>query len=72
MGRALADYLIRQWQFVELRQTGSQIILRSDTPVGHTVAVPAHKPVRTGTLSQILSYIARNKGVSVAAILKNF
>ena len=70
-GRDLANYLIRTWSFREVRQTGSHIILRSDIPVDHSVSVPAHKPVKTGTLKSIIAYVATHKGVTVADILRD-
>jgi uncharacterized protein (TIGR03435 family) len=51
-GRDFANHLIRQWAFLELRQTGSHIILRTEQPFGLTISVPAHKPLRAGTRSR--------------------
>ena len=53
-GKQLADHLIRNWGYREDRQTGSHIILRTDTPTGQTLPIPAHKPLRTGTLAALL------------------
>jgi predicted RNA binding protein YcfA (HicA-like mRNA interferase family) len=71
-GRDFADHLIRRWDFREVRQTGSHIILRTETPFGYTVSVPAHKPVRPGTLSDILHAVAEHKGATVNDILNKF
>ena len=69
-GRDFADHLIRRWEFVELRQTGSHIILRTAAqPAGLTISVPARKPLRVGTLSGLLDEVAVHKNVSVEAIL---
>jgi predicted RNA binding protein YcfA (HicA-like mRNA interferase family) len=68
-GRDFADHLIRRWEFIELRQTGSHIILRTTQPIGLTISIPAHKPLRVGTLSGLLDEIAVHKNVSVEAIL---
>jgi predicted RNA binding protein YcfA (HicA-like mRNA interferase family) len=68
-GRDFADHLIRRWDFREVRQTGSHIILRTETPTGFTVSIPAHKPLRPGTFRDALNDIAHQKQVSVAALL---
>ena len=69
-GRDFANHLIRRWDFHELRQTGSHIILRTEVPIGLTVSVPAHKPLRLGTFSGLLDTIAAHKNVSVESVLK--
>jgi predicted RNA binding protein YcfA (HicA-like mRNA interferase family) len=69
-GRDFANHLIRRWDFQEVRQTGSNIILRTDAPSGLTITVPAHKPLRVGTFNNILDAIARHKRVSAEAILE--
>lgn len=40
------------------RQTGSHIRVSTDIPAQHHVTVPAHDPLKVGTLSGILSDIA--------------
>jgi len=70
-GRALADHLIRHWRYKETHQTGSHIILRTETPASQTLPIPAHKPLRTGTLSAILRMVSDHKHVSREDILKN-
>jgi hypothetical protein len=48
-GRDLADHLCKRWDYREAHQTGSHIILDSDTPTHHRIPIPAHKPLRVGT-----------------------
>lgn len=69
-GRDLADHLIRHWDYLESHQTGSHIILRTETPTGQTLPIPAHKPLLLGTLNAILKMVASHKGVSRDAILR--
>ena len=69
-GRDFANHLIRKWEFRELRQTGSHIILRTDVPTGYTVSVPAHKPLRPGTLRDLIGAIADHKQVDGMSILR--
>ena len=40
------------------RQTGSHIRLTADSPTQHHVTIPAHDPLKVGTLSSILGDIA--------------
>jgi len=42
---------LKRLGFVELRQTGSHLILRKDH---RTVVVPQHKPIKPGTLKSII------------------
>jgi len=70
-GRDFANHLIRRWDFREVRQTGSHIILRTESPFGFTASVPAHKPLRPGTLRNLLKDIADLKGVEPVDILNN-
>ncbi len=46
------------------RQTGSHLRLTLDTPSQHHITIPAHDPLKIGTLSAILSDIAGNLKVS--------
>jgi predicted RNA binding protein YcfA (HicA-like mRNA interferase family) len=68
-GRDFANHLIRRWAFRELRQTGSHIILRTEQPSGLTVSVPAHKPLRAGTLRGLIDTIAEHKKVATEELL---
>jgi predicted RNA binding protein YcfA (HicA-like mRNA interferase family) len=69
-GRELADHLIRRWEYRETHQTGSHIILRTETPSGQTLPIPAHKPLLVGTLNAILKMVADHKGVTRDAVLR--
>jgi predicted RNA binding protein YcfA (HicA-like mRNA interferase family) len=42
---------LKRFGFVQLRQTGSHLILRKDN---RTVVVPQHKPLKPGTLKGII------------------
>ena len=46
------------------RQTGSHIRLTTDVNGEHHITVPAHDPIKIGTLSGILSDIARHHEIS--------
>jgi predicted RNA binding protein YcfA (HicA-like mRNA interferase family) len=68
-GRALVAALCRRWGDVEVNQVGSHVILQTQEPTAHRIAVPAHKALRVGTLNAILRAVANHKGVDRKAIL---
>jgi len=70
-GRDFANHLIRHWDFHQTRQSGSHILLRTEIPSGMTVSVPAHKPMKPGTLRQIITDVAVHKGVASEMILQD-
>ena len=48
---------------------GSHIILDTEDPSHHRVAIPAHSTLRVGTLNNILRAVAAHKGVSCSDLL---
>jgi len=42
------------------RQTGSHLRLTLDTPHQHHITIPAHDPLKVGTLAAILADVAGN------------
>jgi predicted RNA binding protein YcfA (HicA-like mRNA interferase family) len=69
-GKALVDLLCRHWDYRIVHQEGSHIVLETDNPSRHRLAVPAHKSLLVGTLSAILRAVARHKGVDRRDLLK--
>jgi predicted RNA binding protein YcfA (HicA-like mRNA interferase family) len=63
-GRDLAAVLCRRWDYLQVNQVGSHIILQTANPRHHRLSVPDHKPLRLGTLNAILRDVAKVKGVS--------
>ncbi|MBM3407068.1 MAG: type II toxin-antitoxin system HicA family toxin [Betaproteobacteria bacterium] len=51
------------------RQTGSHIRMTTESPSQHHVTVPAHDPIRLGTLSAILADVAEHQKISREALL---
>lgn len=51
------------------RQTGSHIRITTTQNGTHNVTVPAHNPLKTGTLSAILSDVAAHFGISKDELL---
>jgi len=56
-GAQLAKHLGRIGYMVT-RQTGSHIRLTIDKPVQHHITIPAHDPLKVGTLGAILGEVA--------------
>ena len=52
------------------RQAGSHIRMTTETPSQHHVTVPAHDPIRLGTLAAILADVAEHQEISREALLK--
>jgi predicted RNA binding protein YcfA (HicA-like mRNA interferase family) len=69
-GSDLAKCLRKSWEYYRIHQRGSHLILQTDEPGPHRIAVPQHDPLKVGTLSGILDAVARHKGVSRDDILK--
>jgi predicted RNA binding protein YcfA (HicA-like mRNA interferase family) len=70
-GRELAKALCRDWGYFEVHQTGSHIILQTQTPGHQRIPIPAHKALKIGTLNEILRQVANHKGVSRESILQS-
>ena len=63
-GRELARGLCARWDYQQVNQVGSHIILQTEMPQHHRLSVPDHKPLRIGTLNAILRQVAAAKGIS--------
>lgn len=71
-GRHVADRLCRSWGYREVSQSGSHIILQTETPSHQRLPVPAHKTLKVGTLSAIARLVAKHKGVTREEVLTTF
>jgi predicted RNA binding protein YcfA (HicA-like mRNA interferase family) len=71
-GREIAKALCKHWDYRQVHQEGSHIILQTDTPSHQRIPVPDHNPVRIGTLNSILRLVATHKGVSKQDVLASF
>jgi predicted RNA binding protein YcfA (HicA-like mRNA interferase family) len=68
-GCDLVAALCRRWGYQKVNQVGSHVILQTESPRHHRLAVPDHKPLRLGTLNAILRQVAAVKGVTREDIL---
>jgi predicted RNA binding protein YcfA (HicA-like mRNA interferase family) len=66
-----ADRLIRALGllgYVVVRQKGSHVRLRHDGPPAHSISIPLHDALKTGTLHGILSEVAQMRSITVESI----
>lgn len=70
-GEELAKALCKSWGYEKIHQVGSHIILQTEEPESHRISVPAHSPLRVGTLNAILRSVAVHKGVSRESIVSS-
>ncbi len=68
-GSELVKVLCKHYGYVRVHQEGSHIILQTEMPAHHRISVPAHFPLRLGTLNAILSSVARARGIKKDDIL---
>ena len=66
-----ADSLIRVLErlgYEVVRQKGSHVRLRHAGPPTHSITIPQHNPLKTGTLRGILAEVARMRSMTVEAL----
>jgi predicted RNA binding protein YcfA (HicA-like mRNA interferase family) len=67
-----ADRLIRALQrlgYTAIRQKGSHVRLLHEGPPAHSISVPLHNPIKTGTFRGILSDVAQARSISIQSIV---
>ena len=68
-GSQLIKVLCRDWDYRQVNQEGSHVILQTETPGHQRLSVPNHNPLRVGTLNAIVRAVAAHKGVDRQAVL---
>ena len=68
-GAELVKLLRKHHEYRQVNQEGSHIILETNSPRHHRLAVPNHNPLRLGTLNAILRAVAQAKGISKDDVL---
>jgi predicted RNA binding protein YcfA (HicA-like mRNA interferase family) len=68
-GADLIKVLCKKFAYRQAHQEGSHVILETESPRRHRLAVPNHDPLRIGTLNAILRAVAEVQGVEKEAIL---
>lgn len=70
-GDDLAKFLCKRWGYAKVHQVGSHIILQTEQPTAHRIAVPAHHPLKVGTLNSIFADVAAHKNVRKEDVLRD-
>jgi predicted RNA binding protein YcfA (HicA-like mRNA interferase family) len=68
-----AERLIRVLEavgYAAIRQKGSHVRLRHPGPPIHTITVPLHNSLKTGTLHGILAEVALMRATTVASLVE--
>lgn len=68
-GSQLIKVLCRDWDYRQVNQEGSHVILQTETPGHQRLSVPNHSTLRVGTLNAIVRAVATHKGVERQAVL---
>jgi len=61
--------VLKSLGYEEVRQRGSHLRLQHVGPPRHSVSVPMHDQLRTGTLHAILSDVARMRSISIETLI---
>jgi len=64
-GEDLIKHLCKRWGYQRVH-----VILETEFPGHQRIAVPAHTPLRIGTLNAILAAVAAHKGATKEEILR--
>jgi len=70
-GKELAK-LLAKYGYEITRQTGSHIRLTTTLKGEHHITIPAHKPLRVGTLNNILNDVAEYLEIEKKTLIKEF
>ena len=68
-GTELVRLLCKHYGYQQVHQVGSHVILQTESPAHHRLAVPNHNPIRIGTLNAILNAVSKIHSVSKETIL---
>ena len=69
-GEQLAN-LLRRYGYEVTRQSGSHIRLTAQRSGEHYITIPAHKPLRIGTLNGVLREVAEHFELSRDALVES-
>ena len=70
-GEDLQKALRRAFVYQVTRRSGSHCRLTTQSCGEHHLTIPAHNPLKPGTLRTILGEVAEHHGVSVADVLQD-
>ena len=61
---------LEQLGYAVIRQKGSHCRMRHEGPPPHSITVPLHDPLKTGTLHSIVSEVAVMRSVATESIIE--
>lgn len=61
--------LLKKYNYLKTRQTGSHIRLTTTLKGEHHITIPRHKPLKIGTLNNILKDISTHLGIPKEEII---
>ncbi|CAN5203222.1 hypothetical protein BH09BAC1_BH09BAC1_01760 [soil metagenome] len=61
---------LKKYEYEIVRQKGSHIRLRTTLNGEHNITIPNHNPLKSGTLSAILSAIAEHQEITKEALIE--
>jgi predicted RNA binding protein YcfA (HicA-like mRNA interferase family) len=70
-GAELVRVLCREWDYRQVHQEGSHVILDTERPSHQRISVPAHRSLRPGTLDGIVRAVSSHKGVMRGEVLRS-
>jgi len=70
-GSRLIDALCRNYGYRRVHQIGSHVILETETPVHHRIAIPNPESLRIGTLNSIPRAAAAVQRIDKKQILRS-
>ena len=62
---------LRRLGYAMSRQAGSHMVLTTQVKGEHHVTVPAHKPIKVGTLHDILKSVARHHECTLDQVIRD-
>jgi len=62
-GRAVVKILVKELAYTVVHERGSHIVLVTDKPQHHRIAIPDHRYLRLGTLNAIVKAVAESKHI---------
>lgn len=69
-GPEFINILCKHFGYAKVHQVGSHVILQTEDPKLHRIAIPNHDSLRIGTLNSVLRAVANAKGVEKREILQ--
>jgi predicted RNA binding protein YcfA (HicA-like mRNA interferase family) len=61
--------LVREFGYRLVHERGRHLVLQTDLPTSHRIAIPDHGNLRIGTLNNIITAIARHKRMTKDDVL---